>query len=111
MSTLKNKTNPLEIPWRWVNLSRTIVIIVTDIAKTAKNPVFTPKIKKSKDTISPLLVALEMEERSIFSGEANRGMLRRAFARNNTKREIETFFTLFWSFGNLTSIARPRIIP
>jgi hypothetical protein len=34
-----------------------------------------------------------------------------AFARNNTNKEIETFLTLFCSLGNLTKMARPKIIP
>ena len=86
-------------------------MMVTEIARTARNPVFIPKIKKSKDAISPLLVACEIEEKSIFSGEANLGTLRIAFTKNNTKRETETFFTLFWSLGNLTRIALPKIMP
>lgn len=111
ISRLKNSTNPFDRPLRCVSLSKTIVIMVTEIAKTATNPVLTPKIKKSNDAISPLLVALEIEERSIFSGEANLGTLRIALAKNKTKSEMETFFTLFCNLGNRTNIARPKIIP
>jgi len=94
-----------------VIFSKTKVIIVTEIANTAKNPVLIPKIRKMMDATSPELVAWEIDEKSIFSGEANRGTLKRAFARNKTNREIETFFTLFCSLGNRTKIALPRIIP
>jgi len=86
-------------------------MIVTEIAKTAKNPVFIPKIRKSNDKISPLLVAWEMDEKSIFSGDANLGTLRIAFTKNKTKREMDTFFTLFCNLGNLTRIALPKMIP
>ena len=86
-------------------------MIVTDIARTARNPVFIPKIRKSSDAISPLLVAWEIEEKSIFSGDANLGTLRMAFAKNKTNRETDTFFTLFCSLGNLTKIALPKIMP
>lgn len=111
INTLKNNTKPFDRPLRWVSFSKTIVIMVTEIAKTATNPVLTPKIKKSKDAISPLLVALEIEEKSIFSGEANLGTLKIAFAKNKTKSEMETFFTLFCNLGNRIKIARPKIIP
>ena len=86
-------------------------MIVTEIAKTARNPVFIPKIRKSNEAISPLLVACEIEEKSIFSGDANLGTLRIAFAKNKTNRETETFFTLFCSLGNLIKIALPNIMP
>lgn len=85
--------------------------MVTEIARTAKKPVLIPKIRKINDATSPLLVAWEIEERSIFSGDANRGTLKIAFARNRTKREIETFFTLFCNRGNRIKMARPKIIP
>ena len=85
--------------------------MVTEIAKTAKKPVLIPNIRKSNDATSPLLVACEIEERSIFSGDANRGTLKIAFARNRIKREIETFLTLFCNLGNRIKIARPKIIP
>ena len=86
-------------------------MMVTEIAKTARNPVFIPKIRKSNEAISPLLVACEIEEKSIFSGDANRGTLRIAFAKNKTKRETDTFFTFFCNLGNLIKIALPKNIP
>jgi hypothetical protein len=85
--------------------------MVTEIANTAKNPVLIPKIRKIIDATSPLLVAWEIDEKSIFSGDANRGTLKSAFARNNTNSEIETFLTLFCNLGNHIKIALPKIIP
>lgn len=94
-----------------VIFNSTSVIIVTDTAKTAKNPVFMPKIVKIIDIRSPEFVASKMVENVIFSGEANLGTLRIAFIKNKTNREIETIFAWFWSRGNLISMAFPRIIP
>ena len=111
ISRLKKKTKPLEIPLMLVSFNKTNVIMVTEIANTAKNPVLIPKIRKIIDATSPLLVAWEIDEKSIFSGDANRGTLKSAFARNNTNSEIETFLTLFCSLGNRTRIALPKIIP
>lgn len=91
-STLKKKTNPFVIPLMFVNFKRTNVITVTDIASIVRNPVFIPKIKKSRETISPELFAGKLE-RSIFSGEAKRGTLKIAFAKNKTNKEIDTVFT------------------
>ena len=108
---LKKKTNPFEIPEILVNFSKTNVMIVTEIAKTAKKPVLIPRIRKIIEATSPVLVAWEIDEKSIFSGDANRGTLKRAFARNKTNREIETFLTLFCNLGNRTRIALPKIIP
>ena len=108
---LKKKTNPFEIPEIFVSFSKTNVMIVTEIANTAKNPVLIPKIRKIIDAASPVLVAWERDEKSIFSGDAKRGTLKRAFARNKINNEIETFLTLFCSLGNLTRIALPKIIP
>jgi hypothetical protein len=86
-------------------------MIVTEIANTAKNPVLIPKIRKIIDATSPELVAWEIDDKSIFSGDANRGTLNRAFARNKTNSEIETFLTLFCNLGNRIKIALPKIIP
>ena len=86
-------------------------MIVTDIAKTAKNPVLIPNIRKIREAASPELVAWETEDKSIFSGDANLGTLNIAFARNNTNKEIETFFKLFCSRGKRIKIALPKIIP
>ena len=109
--TLKEKTNHFDTPWRLVSFSRTNDMIVTEIANTAKNPVLIPSIRKIIDANSPVLVAWEIDEKSIFSGDANLGTLKIAFIRNNTNNEIETFLRLFWSLGNLTRIALPKIIP
>ena len=85
--------------------------MVAEIANTAKKPVFTPNIKKIIDATSAVLVAWEIDSKSIFSGDAKRGTLRIAFARNKPNKEIDTILTLFCSLGNLTKIARPKIIP
>lgn len=111
ISRLKKKTNHFEIPCMWVSFSKTKVMIVTDIANTAKNPVLIPSIRKIIDAASPVLVAWEIDEKSIFSGDAKRGTLKMAFARNIINKEIETFFTLFCNLGKRTRIARPKIIP
>lgn len=86
-------------------------MIVTDIAKTAKNPVLIPSIRKIREATSPELVAWDTEDKSIFSGDANLGTLKIAFTRNNTNSEIETFFKLFCSRGKRIKIAFPKIIP
>ena len=109
--TLKKRTNPFAIPLILVSLSKTRVITVTEIASTAKNPVLIPSIRKIIDATSPVLVAWEIDEKSIFSGDANLGTLKIAFARNTTNKEIETFLTLFCNLGNRTRIALPKIIP
>lgn len=85
--------------------------MVTEMANTAKKPVLIPSIRKIREAASPELVAWEIEDQSIFSGDANRGTLKMAFARNNMNNEMETFFTLFCNRGNLTRIALPKIIP
>jgi intracellular septation protein A len=36
----------------WVNFNKTKVIKVTEIARTVRNPVFIPKIRKKSDVIS-----------------------------------------------------------
>ncbi len=95
----------------WVSFSKTKVMTVTDIANTAKNPVLIPRIRKIIDAASPVLVAWEIEEKSIFSGDAKRGTLKMAFAKNIINKEIETFFTLFCNLGKRTRMARPKIIP
>ncbi len=107
---LKKKTNALAIPEISVYFKRTKVITVTEIASTVRNPVFIPKIKKIEDTTSPVLPA-DTLERSIFSGEEKRGTLKIAFVKNMINIVIETVFTRFWRRGNLTRIARPRMIP
>lgn len=76
----------------FVNFSRTNVITVTEIARTVKNPVFIPKIINTKEANSAELSA-DMFARSIFSGDANLGTLRTAFARNKTNRDTDTVFT------------------
>ena len=107
---LKNKTNNFTIPRRSVNFKITKVITVTEIANTVRNPVFIPKIRNNTDTSSAGLVG-ERFESSIFSGDANLGTLRIAFAKNKTNKVMDTVFRWFCSRGNLTRIARPRIIP
>jgi len=107
---LKRKTNAFVIPWMFVYFKTTKVITVTEIATTVRNPVFIPKIKKSEEATSPVLPA-DKFERSIFSGEEKRGTLKIAFAKNMINKVIDTVFTRFWRRGNLTRIARPRIIP
>jgi len=107
---LKKITNAFAIPWMSVYFKRTKVITVTEIASTVRNPVFIPKIKKIEEIISLVLPA-DTLERSIFSGEEKRGTLKIAFTKNTINREIDTVLIWFWRRGNLTSIARPRIIP
>ena len=93
-----------------VYFKRTKVITVTEIARTVRNPVFIPKIKKTEEIISLVLPA-DTVERSIFSVDAKRGTLKSAFTKNTINREIDTVFRWFWRRGNLTSMARPRTIP
>ena len=107
---LKKKTNSFTIPFRFVNFRMTKVITVTEIANTVRKPVFIPKIRNSIDANSAGLPADKLEI-SIFSGEANLGTLRIAFAKNKTNKVIDTVFRWFCNRGNLTRIARPRIIP
>ena len=109
-SALKKKTNPFIIPLRFVNFNMTKLITVTEIAKTVRNPVFIPKIKKRADTTSPGLFA-DKFERLIFSGEAKRGTLKIAFIKNNPNIVKDTVLTRFCKRGNRMSIALPRIIP
>ena len=89
---LEKKTNDFTIPFRFVNFKRTKVITVTEIARTVRNPVFIPKIKNKIETASPVLLADKLE-RSIFSGEAKRGTLKRALIKNIINKEIDTVFT------------------
>ena len=107
---LKKKTNNFTTPLRFVNFKITKVITVTEIAKTVRNPVFIPKIRNNTDAISAGLPADRLES-WIFSGDANLGTLRIAFAKNKTNKVIDTVFRWFCSRGNLTRIARPKIIP
>ena len=88
---LENNTNIFVNPLRFVNFKRTKVITVTDIAKMVRNPVFIPKIKNNVEAISPVVLA-EIFESSIFSGDAKRGTLKIAFAKNKTNRETDTVF-------------------
>jgi len=89
---LEKKTNNFTIPCRFVNFKRTKVITVTEIARTVRNPVFIPKIKNRIETASLVLLADKLE-RSIFSGDAKRGTLKRAFIKNMTNKETDTVFT------------------
>ena len=89
--TLENKTNIFANPLRFVNFKRTKVITVTEIAKMVRKPVFIPKIKKSDETISPVFVAGKLNK-SIFSGDANLGTLKTAFAKNKKNSVIDTVF-------------------
>ena len=107
---LEKKTNDFTIPFRFVNFKRTKVITVTEIARTVRNPVFIPKIRNRTETASPVLLADKLE-RSIFSGDAKRGTLKRALIKNTTNKETDTVFTWFCNRGNLTRIALPKIIP
>ena len=109
-NTLKNKTNNFTIPRIFVNFNKTKVITVTEMAKTVRNPVFIPKIKKIEDATSVGPFA-DKFVKSIFSGDAKRGTLKIAFIKNNTNREIDTVFRWFCKRGNLVKIARPKIIP
>ncbi|MFB5633024.1 MAG: hypothetical protein ACE5Q9_06835 [Nitrosopumilus sp.] len=88
---LKKKTNSFTIPFRFVNFRMTKVITVTEIANTVRKPVFIPKIRNSIDANSAGLPADKLEM-SIFSGEANLGTLRIAFAKNKTNKVIDTVF-------------------
>jgi hypothetical protein len=90
--TLKKNTNDFTIPLRLVNFKRTKVITVTEIARTVRNPVFIPNIKKSADTTSAGPLA-DTVDRSIFSGDAKRGTLRIALIKKITNIDTETVFT------------------
>lgn len=92
INTLKRKTNTFIIPLRLVNFNTTKVITVTEIAKTVKNPVFVPKIKKSEDITSPGLAADKLDN-WIFSVELKQSTLKRAFTKNKINKVIETVFT------------------
>ena len=85
--------------------------MVTEIARTARKPVFTPNIVKINDATSPGFVALKIFDITIFSGDANLGTLRIAFAKNKKNSEIENIFAWFCNLGNLIRIAFPRIKP
>ncbi len=93
-----------------MNFKRTKVITVTEIASTVRNPVFIPKIKKRIEATSPGLFADKFES-SIFSGDAKRGTLKIAFAKNMINKVIDTVFRWFCRRGNLTRMALPRMIP
>lgn len=89
---LKKRTNPLATLFRLVNFNTTKVVTVTEIAKTVRNPVFIPKIKKSKDMTSPGLFADRLAG-VIFSGDANLGTLRIAFIKNRMNSVTDTVLT------------------
>ena len=89
--TLKNKTNAFAIPLMSVYIKRTKVITVTEIARTVRNPVFIPKIKKIEEIISLVLPA-DILERSIFSEEEKRGTLKTAFTKNTINKENDIVF-------------------
>ena len=108
--TLKNKTNAFAIPWMSIYFKRTKIITVTEIARTVRNPVFIPKIKKIEEIISLVLPA-DILEISILSGEEKRGTLKTAFIKNTINKENYIVFKWFWRRGNLKSMARPRITP
>jgi len=76
-----------------VNFRSKKVMTVTEVAITAKNPAFIPIIVKINDVNSCGLPTCEMCVRSILSGDAKRGTLRIAFARNRKNRDAETVFT------------------
>ena len=67
---------------------------VTDIANTATNPVFTPRIVKTTEAISPELVDSKIFDISIFSGDANLGTLSMALIKNRKNKPKEIFFAL-----------------
>lgn len=90
-SELKKNTNNFTTPWRFVNFKITKVITVTEIASTVRNPVFIPKIRNKVDASSPGLPAVRLES-AIFSGDAKRGTLKIAFAKNKTNKVIDTVF-------------------
>ena len=65
---LKKKTNPFTIPFKLVNFKITKVITIIEIARTVRNPVFIPKIKKTDEITSPGF-ATDKFVRTIFSGD------------------------------------------
>ena len=65
---------------------------VTEIASTAKNPALTPNTRKTNDPNSPEVLASKTLDRSIFAGDAKRGTLKIAFARNRKNKDTETIF-------------------
>jgi hypothetical protein len=89
---LKKKTNPFTIPCKLVNFKITKVITIIEIARTVRNPVFIPKIKKTEETTSPGF-ATDKFVRSIFSGDWKRGTLRMALIKNKINNVTETVFT------------------
>lgn len=107
---LKKKTKDFTIPLRCVNFNITKVITVTESARTVRNPVFIPKIKKSEERTSTGPFT-DKSDKIIFSGEAKRGTLKIAFTKNITNKDKETVLIWFCNRGNLIRIARPKIIP
>jgi hypothetical protein len=65
---LKKNTNTFTIPCKLVNFRIRKVITIIEIARTVRNPVFIPKIKKTDETTSPGFV-IDKFVRSIFSGD------------------------------------------
>ena len=65
-----------------------------DIASTVRNPVLIPNIINNKEANSSEFVA-DTLNKSILSGDANRGTLNIAFIKNKTNRDTDTVFTRF----------------
>ena len=65
---LKKKIKIFTIPCKLVNFKITKVITIIEIAKTVRNPVFIPKIKKIDEMTSPGF-AIDKLVRSILSGD------------------------------------------
>lgn len=86
---LKKKTKDFTIPLRFVNFNITKVITVTESARTVRNPVFIPKIKKSEERTSTGPFT-DNSDKVIFSGDAKRGTLKIAFTKNIANKDKET---------------------
>ena len=89
---LKKKTNPFTIPCKLVNFRMIKVITIIEIARTVRNPVFIPKIRKM-DEIKSAEFATDKFVRSIFSGDWKRGTLRTALIKNKINNVTDTVFT------------------
>ena len=95
MNKLTKMTKDLFPPEIFVERNNSNEITVTEIAKTARKPVLTPRIVKTIDAISPELVASKIFDRTIFSGDANLGTLSIALIKNKKNNPTEIFFALF----------------
>ena len=95
MKILTNTTKTFLPPLICVERKRINEITVTEIASTARNPVFTPNIVNIIDAISPELVISKIFDSSIFSGDANRGTLRTALIKNKKNSPADTNFAWF----------------